>query len=564
MKQQVELGRILREVDEQIHTWANRLKQELSTRGEKAADRHRSVSLYADGSCNNTEDPSTRCAYGGIHGYMGYHHDTPTKVNGHCPSDRGYQKPSHVVSGTVDGMVLSTHGKKVPVIRQMVSIEQSFDMAVKMHPNEKLPATNQRAEVLAMLVALRAANILFGKGLIKHGHIRSDSEYTLNGTTQWVKSWKKNNYISGGKHIKNDDLWRLVSDEMEMLIKHQREVTFEWVKGHKDWLGNIYADRIAASGKLLPQGDVLRFTDGQLGDVLADKPEATEPIVAVDYTLCDMMRAYPRWYHYERTDEELADTHSYYYVGRHGKDNDDDEFGFMMGETVHGVTYVKKQPILELLSKSFMEQTSEERWQPERIYVVDIPLICGKDFLNSVKDTELVYIDKTDGNYTFQDKKVIASRKYPIVAGWDALDNFLFLKGILRDKQKGTLSNPFLLTDVTDLFYGVKTNEKTGKSVNIVKPLDDQTMKVKVRHQFTKSSPVSESFIKLSRNLDFPLRKPFIGSLDKEPKVEVVTWHEGIASYRYALLLTDNSGDCSIWSASHSNLKILTPKEMRE
>lgn len=108
------------------------------------------------------------------------------------------------------------------------------------------PLTNQRAELYAIYKAIKCIeeNLTFNKI-----HIYSDSEYSIKSLTEWIISWKKNNWKgSTGKQVLNQDLIKKIDKKMQ---KHK--ITMTHVRAHtgkQDNLSlcNAEADRLATEG----------------------------------------------------------------------------------------------------------------------------------------------------------------------------------------------------------------------------------------------------------------------------------------------------------------------------
>ena len=102
---------------------------------------------------------------------------------------------------------------------------------------EKL-TTNNVMELRAVIEGLKKitspSNIL----------IRSDSTYVINGISDWINKWKKNDWITSTKKpVANKDLWI----ELDSLtLKHS--IKWEWVKGHSGDEKNERADELARKG----------------------------------------------------------------------------------------------------------------------------------------------------------------------------------------------------------------------------------------------------------------------------------------------------------------------------
>ena len=72
----------------------------------------------------------------------------------------------------------------------------------------------------------------------------TDSNYVKDGITKWIFNWKKNNWkTSAKKVVKNSDLWIQLDD-----LQNNRNVKWNWVKGHAGNLGNERADELARMG----------------------------------------------------------------------------------------------------------------------------------------------------------------------------------------------------------------------------------------------------------------------------------------------------------------------------
>ncbi len=104
-----------------------------------------------------------------------------------------------------------------------------------------IDTTNNQMELMGALEALyffpKKTSIL----------VYSDSQYVVQGVTDWMLGWKKRGWCkSSGEEIINRELW----EEMYALTRfHQTD--FRWVKGHANNVGNCKADELANKGRLL-------------------------------------------------------------------------------------------------------------------------------------------------------------------------------------------------------------------------------------------------------------------------------------------------------------------------
>ncbi|MBB4212319.1 RNase HI [Rhodothalassium salexigens DSM 2132] len=98
--------------------------------------------------------------------------------------------------------------------------------------------TNNRMELTAAIEALRAlkrpSDVL----------LATDSQYVMNGITQWLPGWKARGWKTAAKKpVKNQDLWQALDAE---LARHR--VEWQWVRGHAGHAENERADQLANEG----------------------------------------------------------------------------------------------------------------------------------------------------------------------------------------------------------------------------------------------------------------------------------------------------------------------------
>jgi ribonuclease HI len=98
--------------------------------------------------------------------------------------------------------------------------------------------TNNQMELSASIEGLNALKEKCSVELF------TDSKYVMDGITQWITNWKKNNWRTAAKKdVKNRELWQ----ELDQLISYH-QVQWHWVKGHSGDAGNEQADFLANKG----------------------------------------------------------------------------------------------------------------------------------------------------------------------------------------------------------------------------------------------------------------------------------------------------------------------------
>lgn len=168
---------------------------------------HRIFLVYTDGACLNNGQPNPKAGWAFVHG--------PSKA-----SELGDQ-PARCVSGRLEN--------KGPF-------------------GDKANQTSNRAELRAVIQALRfrywpgewatTPNEPFRKMVIA-----TDSEYVVEGATNWVRHWLRNGWKKAdGSDVKNKDLWECLLGEIETL-NEPRGLTVEFWRIPREL--NVIADAVA-------------------------------------------------------------------------------------------------------------------------------------------------------------------------------------------------------------------------------------------------------------------------------------------------------------------------------
>ena len=98
--------------------------------------------------------------------------------------------------------------------------------------------TNNRMELIAAISCLESLEKPTTLTLF------TDSNYVKGGITEWMKTWKKNEWKTTGKKlVKNVDLWKRLDK-----ARQKHNVTWKWVKGHSGQTENERADELARQG----------------------------------------------------------------------------------------------------------------------------------------------------------------------------------------------------------------------------------------------------------------------------------------------------------------------------
>ncbi|EZG55473.1 ribonuclease H [Gregarina niphandrodes] len=109
-------------------------------------------------------------------------------------------------------------------------------------PLQGVPQTNQRAELTAIVMALRAALTSMAPAVVLY----TDSQYSIKCLTVWIRGWVKNGWRnSKGEPVANSDL---IQDASNLLAQLGKRMTLHHVRGHVNDPNNDEADRLARLG----------------------------------------------------------------------------------------------------------------------------------------------------------------------------------------------------------------------------------------------------------------------------------------------------------------------------
>ena len=112
---------------------------------------------------------------------------------------------------------------------------QNGDKFISMSGFQK-ETTNNQMELTAAINALNYINDSLDEIVII-----TDSNYVKNGISEWIKSWKKNNWKTANKsNVKNQHLWEKLDE-----LNSKLSVKWEWVKAHNIDKYNNYVDELA-------------------------------------------------------------------------------------------------------------------------------------------------------------------------------------------------------------------------------------------------------------------------------------------------------------------------------
>lgn len=517
-------------------TWVADIAAELTRL--KCTDTSLHLVLYTDGGCR----PTPRGVGGsGIHGYL-YSLDTPRTGHG-CkgfkPTARGYINNERTVDDPATlASIEATLGDSYIKDNPAITVIHYIDGVRSIVPN----SSNNEAELNALLTALEI--VIAAKAIT--AHLVLDSEYVLKGCTQWLKGWIRGNWRKAdGTAVSNVDMWQRVSTLLESAAANTK-LSWEWVKGHSDNIGNRQADYLASAGVMAGQ-------NGTPANTVVYKPSRKywNPDTNVNPFFSES-----RWYFRTNAPPPSTHTHFLYHMGNHG--SDDDSYGKPVADTNYAVIAVTKQePVLEAI------RTHQNRLCTEGTEVV----VLGQ--LNNIFKprvyTEIATIGcdylykptvKTD-LYTPADL-LITRERTPALLALRATECLTQLEFKLIGLLEGTYPHTTRITDITPVIYeSVQTKKATTLKVRLDQTADAASISPVV--EYMSHDLAATTNVVLTVGIDMPKRNFFAAIAGQKPKVYVMTWPESSSSvaFRYAtIVVTDDN--CGIWAGVYGNLRIVS------
>lgn len=514
--------------------------------GSKIDHRYGMV-VYTDGGGNN--DTKGPCG-AGVHGYIFDY--TVGKVVSYLPSaqittDRGYYSTTEIArkpegddltaTNHLDkadyATVHGTFATKSQKLKRVAPVAY-FDL-LKYLPQ---PSTSNRAELDGLIMGLKAAIAICD--LIESVHYRLDSSYTIGGFTKSVVGWEKNGWKRPNGEIKNVDMWKEILPLRSKLLGEVEgglSVSIAHVSAHSGWLGNETADKLTHKARVAES-----LTEPML------RCESASTYFKVLHEPNKFLHM-PRWYYCTNDNRRIGDK-QIYYIGRHGKEELDVAHGSRMSEQSYAVVLTSPDPTLEVLREHY--ETLNEGKKEDAIYYTYLDNVLSGKTYDDVTENGLLYTHTNGvGKCTSPEKKTLFVHINPVNSAFIAFDHFKAIESKLMAYMDDKLPGNHAITDITHEIYGVK--KVKDKEVMITFPDADPGLPVTVKHRLKTDDEYMESKIILSRGLDIPRRNLFLGIMDDEPKVYVVTWHVSLGEFRYATIVKSNKGDIGIWVGLFSN-----------
>jgi ribonuclease HI len=446
--------------------------------------------IYTDGSAR----PNPGNIGWGAHGYL-YQNITskPISISKHIITNEGYLYPEKFKNTT----------KPVEPI-EYIDIVGSKDTPC---------GTNNQAEIQAILTTL---NALLDKG-IEDLYIISDSEYCINIATEYLKTNKKTSYSA------NMELWLNLYKALDKYTEKNIKVSFNWIKGHSDNVGNDTADYLSVIGTNHSR-DEKEILDIQFNPT----KKYWEPPVN-DNPLLSFNRCYFNTF-------KRFNILGQYFIADPGPN--EMLIGKRIAETGLAVIKLKEpDPIIEDIKSRQYEVAADTG----NIAMINLAKMYTPSVYKYLSKYGKYCLNKNKrfNSLDFIDNKPITIEITPVGLSLRAIEAFNTLEDILDNYD----NNPHIeAIDITDHLYELEVKKK---STNLILKKDIDTSYKNLNVTYTLDNKAIK--IPLMLNVDLPNRNKLKKLESYNPKVKLIIWSKQPTSFRYCCLIESDIGT-GVWS----------------
>lgn len=476
--------------------------------------------VYTDGGCR----PSRGIGGWGIHGYTFNLLEEPPKVSKKidAPSSAGYLEDAEIKASTT---------------LKAVSPIEYIDAWGSLIPE----STNNIAEITAAINGINLAR----KVDAKETTILSDSQYVVMGVKDWSKKWVAQNwYKQDGTEVPNAEYWKQLLADLAAVEAEGRKVSWTWVKGHNNNLGNELSDRNATRGVILGKKGIEIETYEMNSAKGYWNPKA-------EY---NRLFSHPRWYFTTNTAaiSNSNDGRWIYHCGQHSARNE--MLGKRVSDHAFSVLFLKEpEPVLEKV-REYQAEICENMYAD--IVIAYLDKLLSANTYSEVAQYGCSFLQQTTALrdlYTTDGQLVTTECRPPRMAH-TAIENLNImqetLESFIADSDTGLVK-----TDITPYFYEQQTVK--SKVITKLKPtLNSTTKAIEVEGNFNTTGELKTTKVTLTLAIDLPNRNALAALAERDPKVWLLTYKESEIGFRYYVVISAGD-DIGIWSSVHSNLRII-------
>ena len=488
--------------------------------------------LYTDGGARDYIEVSSW----GLHGYI---YDHVERKAGYglkkcAPTTAGYMGPGIRLVDD-DGKELRKYIKH-RLEPQPVRIRSYIDAHEPMGSY-----TNNYAETKGLLTALKMIDALRPP----RTQLVLDSEYAMKGALLWNKKWAKNNYVKpDGSPVANAELWVQIGELMDKFEaeKFHQKISWDWVKGHRDDIGNNAADLASNKGMNASTNshDKPHFKLSEIGKYWS-------PVVELNPLMKE-----PRLYMLVHASKRYLPAERTYFFGNVGPK--DDVEGKPSSDRGYSVIHLNEPcPVISSIFDYFKENC-----------LVDKDLFVAR-FRNDLIIKPKTYRDILEHGTKFFEpdkKQQIICDAYsrtassglgemitPANVSYNLSDNLSKIEYLLADYLEGKFEGETI--EITDKLYEKITKKKAEVNSYIA------SNKAALGVETTLPERDDLRLVALSYGIDLPSQGTLRAVVNLNPRVFFIHWKDTPITRRHATVLHTDNG-IGLWCGIYSNRIYLT------
>lgn len=366
----------------------------------------------------------------------------------------------------------------------------------------------------------------------------ADYDGLINAGNGLLERWKANRWTKAdGSPVQGKAYWQALDGAIQNLQQSGVMVNFRWVKGHSGDTGNEAADRMATLA-------VNKNRDGIESSGVVEKEVGGYWSSRID--LDGLLRQRTVYF----VTDKATQSPGRYYMGNFGKEQDME--GVRNPQGYYSIVQLNTpDPLLETL----IARQNEVTYPAVRVVLAYMERLYSRSTAKEIMEHGGITLYPTSKNnrslVDLGDETVTYDCNPPYKA-WSAIESLNELKA-LYDRVISDRAG-LMVEDITDHLFVKNDKDKlelkkdftSGYCELVYTPKDPEGLTAKAVH--------------LVMGVDLPIRNALKKMEDQLPKVELISWVEGLNVWRYATFVTTTSGH-AIFCAVHSNKVLLKSKK---
>lgn len=370
-----------------------------------------------------------------------------------------------------------------------------------------------------------------------------DSRYVLDGVTEWIHNWAKNNWVkSDKKEISNLSLWKDIYALINELNQLDTNIVFNWVKGHIGNPGNEKADHNATLGVIASRMGRETFEN------ISSTPDGYWNLKSFVNRLTPLKY----WYFntYSKTPVLSKTNKIIYHFGDHGKE--DDFIGKPLSDTCYSIAFLN-EPLKNL--ETIRNAQTQFDYDGNNALIVAKHSVLNGGYNNLLMKTygyKYLYKEGKKKDLYNPNKVQLTKELNPPKTAF----NLIEIMSNLQTKLEHFLDNDtdkLCITELTDKIFELNQKNKLVLS----KDIKSTTKALDLKTKYEINNKTDTRIVTYTLGHDILDRNALAGLVDDDPKIYSITWKESSKGFRYATVVVLKNGDAAIYAGYYSNIVLI-------